>query len=217
MKPKSPLSSNITPEQLASLTEKVPEYLRVSPELAAEIKEEQRKLREKFNQLHAKPSDRDVELQLAIRYEQAAREFFQAVEEGYAAPVEERNFNARRLAQSLQTQGRYDEAIAALLTGPAPEHNDADVDRLLEELVSESEAIQKPDDEFCSCVSSTGFPTTHIVKQVRKPNGEFVPVVRCTNCGHRNATNQKPEELSRLDRLRNRPGKAPDSELIKQR
>jgi hypothetical protein len=205
LKAKPSPSSNFTPEQLATLSDKVPSYLQVTPELSKEIAEDQEKLREKFSRFHSRKSNEETELILAINYEKAARLALQ-----HELSDEELSFNRRRLAQSLQTQGRYDEAIEIL---------DAEVplESLLQhELVQEFHALIIPDDEHCSCESSTGFPTTHVTKKIRNLEGSLVPVIRCTSCGHMNATNQVPEQLTKLETFRAGASKKPDSELLKQ-
>ena len=202
-------SSNITPQQSAELESKVPDYLRVSPELAEEIETEQKKLRAKFAQRFSKPTHEETALHLAINYEQAARRFFEAVAKGAPATEKELSFNRRRLAQSLQAQGRYEEAVEVLDKTVSAEET------LAVELIQEFHALIVPDGEFCSCASPTGFPTSHITKTVRKPTGEVVPLIRCTVCGHVNATTQTPEDLGQLEKMRFGKAKVSDSELLK--
>lgn len=171
----------------------------MTPELLKDIEEEQAKLREKFAS-RAKPTAAQVNLRYAIEYEKMAHEFFAAVEAGYQPSDQERNFNARRLAQALQAQGRYEEALSALITGPASV-DDEEVTRLTQEILAEVKAIDTPDDEHCACHVASKFPTTFVAKHVRV-NGELVSLVRCSNCGHLNATKNLPEDLAQLEQVR---------------
>lgn len=201
MKTKSPLFSKVTPEALESLTNRVPEFLRITPEVLEEVEADQKRLRERFSQHFTRLSQDESELKYALGYEKMAREFFAAVEAGYVPTDEERNFNARRLAQALQTQGRYAEALSVLITGPAQVHTDEDVARLQDEILEEIKAIETPDDSHCSCHTASQFPTTYIKKHVRV-KGEQVPLIRCVVCKHLNATKQMPDDLALLERAR---------------
>jgi hypothetical protein len=213
LKQKPSRSSNLTPEQLNKLVEKVPEWLRVTPEIESEIHKQQKNLRDRFSQRFHKPSDDELNLQIAINYEQMARQFFIAVDSGATVTDKEIQFNRRRLAQALRDQGKYVEAIVALARYSTP-RSEAEA-KLRDELDEEIHALERKDDDFCSCTSPDGFPTTHTVKKLRKPSGEIVPVIRCISCGHLNATSQKPEELSKIENIRSQPHKLSDREILK--
>lgn len=201
----SPLSKE-QDEELAKLVEKVPAYLRVDSAQLAEIQEEQNKLREKFSKPFAKMGQDEVSLHYAVEYEKMAREFFQAVAEGYPATEEELSFNRRRLAQSLQQQGRHSEAISIFTTlAESVPPGDSGLSKeelaLVSEIIEEVVAISIPDEERCSCSSPHLFPTTYIAKHVRV-DGYSVPLVCCSVCGHTNVTRQLPEDLLELEKSR---------------
>jgi hypothetical protein len=204
LKPTSNPFSSLTPEQLERLNN-VPEFLKVTPELQKEIEEEQKKLRDRFDKFFIRPNIQESNLRFALEDEKMSREFFAAVDAGYVPSNEERNFNSRRLAQALQTQGRYAEALSTLVTGPAQD-NDAEVARLTDEILEEINAIEIPDEIHCSCHTASDFPTTHIKKHVRV-KGESLPLIQCTVCGHKNATKQLPDDLARLEKERTAPKK----------
>lgn len=194
MKP-SP-SLKITPQELAKLSSKVPDYLKVTDKLLQEIAEDQKKLREKLTNKITRPSSDELALHYANEYEKMARVFFAAVEAGASVTEEEKSFQRRRLAQALQTQGRYQEALEVLSQGSTTEEL-----VLLTELAVEISAIETPDELRCACQTPGPFPTTHIVKHVRV-NGNKVPLVQCVICGFRNATSQLPDDLVTIEKHR---------------
>jgi cell fate (sporulation/competence/biofilm development) regulator YlbF (YheA/YmcA/DUF963 family) len=198
LNPKPPLFSSLTPEQLNNLTKRIPDYLKtITSEELSEIETDQENLRKRYSQSFSKLSHDEVSLQYALGYEKMAREFFEAVNNGYEPAAEELGLNRRRLAQSLQSQGRYQEAIYAL-SSPGPDQLEAS---LLAELEAEKEAIARPDDEHCECEIAGDLPGHFIVKYVRV-KGEPVPLVKCVTCPYLNATKQLPEKLARLEQER---------------
>ncbi len=206
MKPTA--ASEFTQDDLEKLVARVPEFLRVSDSLAQEIHDEQEELSEKLLSRFTRPNQAEVELHISNEYEQMARDFFTAVSTGAPATSEEISFQKRRLAHSLQAQGRYMEAIASM----TPAEGEAE-ESLLQELLDEVEAISISNDAFCSCVTPGPFPTTHIVKHVRV-DGMLVPLIRCVICGHLNATETLPEDLAKFETIRNTHARKADSKLF---
>ena len=169
----------------------VPEFLELTPEKLAAIKEEQAKRRAEFEkQKHVdlvgqKLSANEERRRFGKLREVSIRAQLEAVTRDPSADPGLINILNEQLGEALAEQGRYEEA--AKIT--------PSVERRLE-YVRMIGAIEKPDTEVCSCedeIHDHLYPTPitlprHYVSETiwSERHDKEMPVVVCSECGHTN-------------------------------